>query len=94
MTATNSRSDKCDVCCTGALAVPHNNNRLLGCKYQSACASTTSRRSYKEPWPDERVAEFLREQSGRHFDPELVEIALDLLGYFRSVRSRFSSDGS
>lgn len=54
----------------------------------------TSRRSYKEPWPDERVAEFLRDQSGRHFDPELVEIALDLLGYFRSVRSRFSSDGS
>jgi response regulator RpfG family c-di-GMP phosphodiesterase len=52
----------------------------------------TSRRSYKEPWSDERVAEFLREESGRHFDPEIVEIALGLLPYFRSVRQRFDVD--
>lgn len=52
----------------------------------------TSRRSYKEPWSDERVAQFLLEQAGRHFDPEIVQIALELLGYFRSVRERFSSD--
>ncbi len=52
----------------------------------------TSRRSYKEPWSDERVAQFLLEQAGRHFDPEIVQIALELLGYFRSVRERYSSD--
>ena len=52
----------------------------------------TSRRSYKEPWDDDRVAQFLREQAGRHFDPEIVHIALGLLGYFRSVRERYSSD--
>jgi response regulator RpfG family c-di-GMP phosphodiesterase len=52
----------------------------------------TSRRSYKEPWSDERVAEFLRQESGRHFDPEIVEIALGLLPYFRSVRQRFDVD--
>jgi response regulator RpfG family c-di-GMP phosphodiesterase len=52
----------------------------------------TSRRSYKEPWSDERVAQFLVEQAGRHFDPEIVQIALELLGYFRSVRERYSSD--
>ena len=50
----------------------------------------TSRRSYKEPWTDERVAQFLLEQAGRHFDPEIVQIALELLGYFRSVRERYS----
>jgi response regulator RpfG family c-di-GMP phosphodiesterase len=52
----------------------------------------TSRRSYKEPWSDERVAQFLLEQAGRHFDPEIVQIAIGLLGYFRSVRERYSSD--
>ena len=52
----------------------------------------TSRRSYKEPWSDEKVASFLREESGRHFDPEVVEIALGLLPYFRSVRQRFDVD--
>jgi response regulator RpfG family c-di-GMP phosphodiesterase len=52
----------------------------------------TSRRSYKAPWTDEQVAEFLRKESGRHFDPEIVEIALGLLGFFRSVRERYASD--
>jgi len=52
----------------------------------------TSRRSYKEPWGDEKVAQLLLEQAGRHFDPEIVQIALELLGYFRSVRERYSSD--
>jgi len=54
----------------------------------------TSRRSYKEPWSDERVAELLRKESGHHFDPEIVEIALGLLPYFRSVRERFAGDAA
>lgn len=52
----------------------------------------TSRRAYKEPWTAEQVAEFLRKESGRHFDPELVGIALGLQGYFQSVRDRFGGD--
>ncbi len=49
----------------------------------------TSKRAYKDPWTAEQVTEFLRKESGRHFDPELVDIALELEGYFRSVRLRF-----
>jgi HD-GYP domain-containing protein (c-di-GMP phosphodiesterase class II) len=52
----------------------------------------TSARSYKEAWTREQVTEFLRKESGRHFDPELVGIALELQGYFESVRARYSSD--
>jgi putative two-component system response regulator len=33
----------------------------------------TSRRPYKEPWPTERALEFLREQTHRQFDPQVVE---------------------
>ncbi len=33
-----------------------------------------SRRCYKEPWPLERIREFLSEQRGRKFDPNLVDL--------------------
>ncbi|MCX5639221.1 MAG: HD domain-containing protein, partial [Planctomycetota bacterium] len=49
----------------------------------------TSKRAYKEPWTADKVTELLRLESGRAFDPELVDIALELEGYFRSVRVRF-----
>jgi HD-GYP domain-containing protein (c-di-GMP phosphodiesterase class II) len=49
----------------------------------------TSKRAYKEAWDDARVAELLRKESGAHFDPEIVDIALELQPYFRSVRARY-----
>ena len=52
----------------------------------------TSKRAYKEPWSAEQVADFLRKEAGRHFDPELVGIAIELQPYFRSVRERFAGD--
>jgi HD-GYP domain-containing protein (c-di-GMP phosphodiesterase class II)/HAMP domain-containing protein len=36
----------------------------------------TSRRPYKEAWPVEQALEWMREQAGKHFDPEVVA-ALD-----------------
>jgi putative nucleotidyltransferase with HDIG domain len=33
-----------------------------------------SRRCYKEPWPLERIHEFLTEQRGKKFDPNLVDL--------------------
>lgn len=32
----------------------------------------TSKRPYKEAWPIEKAVELLREESGKHFDPEMV----------------------
>ena len=49
----------------------------------------SSSRSYKEAWSEDRVVETLRAESGRHFDPELVEIALDNLDQLRAVRMRW-----
>lgn len=48
-----------------------------------------SRRSYKEAWDESQVVETLRAESGRHFDPELVEIALENLDRLRAVRMRW-----
>lgn len=35
-----------------------------------------SERRYREAWPREQVVEFFRSQSGKHFDPDLVEVFL------------------
>lgn len=36
----------------------------------------TSNRVYRDAWPQDRVMEYIRQQSGTHFDPEVVELFL------------------
>lgn len=49
----------------------------------------TSKRRYKDAWPDEKVKTFFQEESGKAFDPEIVDIALSIWSYFASVRERY-----
>ncbi|MFO0783821.1 MAG: response regulator [Phycisphaerales bacterium] len=51
----------------------------------------TSRRRYKEPWDDAKVRAFFEAESGKAFEPEIVDIALSLWSYFQSVRERYPS---
>lgn len=39
----------------------------------------TSKRPYKEPWPVDKALAYIREQSGRHFDPLVVDAFLAVL---------------
>ena len=45
-----------------------------------------SRRCYKEPWPLEKVLEFLREQQGKRFDPRLVDLFFTHLDEILRIR--------
>lgn len=47
-----------------------------------------SDRVYKKAWDDERIFTFFREESGKHFDPALVDIFFDHLDEFLSIRNR------
>jgi HD-GYP domain-containing protein (c-di-GMP phosphodiesterase class II) len=38
-----------------------------------------SDRPYRKGWPQEQVREYIRTQSGRHFDPQIAERFLNLL---------------
>ncbi|WED24545.1 DUF3369 domain-containing protein [Vibrio sp. JC009] len=49
----------------------------------------SSRRSYKEPWSDDAIKAELLAQKGKHFDPELVDIALEHWEEFLSVRESY-----
>jgi HD-GYP domain-containing protein (c-di-GMP phosphodiesterase class II) len=43
--------------------------------------AVTSNRPYRSAWTVEKAMEFMREQSGRHFDPQIVPIFLDVFRY-------------
>lgn len=47
------------------------------------------RRVYKEAWPLEDILKYFEEERGGHFDPKLVDIFLDNLDSFLSIRDSF-----
>lgn len=49
----------------------------------------SSRRCYKEPWPLEKVTEFLKEQKGKHFDPRLVDALLEEMDEVVAIGARY-----
>jgi PAS domain S-box-containing protein len=49
----------------------------------------TSKRPYKMPFPHERAKEMIVTQSGKHFDPEVVEAFLQREHEFVNVRAQF-----
>jgi response regulator RpfG family c-di-GMP phosphodiesterase len=51
----------------------------------------SSARCYKEPFDEERVLKILKEEAGKQFDPELVEIFLEMLDTIKSIRDRYPS---
>jgi HD-GYP domain-containing protein (c-di-GMP phosphodiesterase class II) len=39
----------------------------------------SSDRPYRKAWPKEKVLNYIREQAGSHFDPDVVDAFFDLL---------------
>lgn len=53
-----------------------------------------SDRAYKKAWDDEKIFELFREQSGKHFDPTLIEIFFNNIKDFLEIRDRFKEKGT
>ncbi|MEE3158896.1 MAG: HD domain-containing phosphohydrolase [Pseudomonadota bacterium] len=51
-----------------------------------------SERPYKPAWPAERAQTFILEQSGKHFDPAVVEVMAGLFDEIELVRASLSDD--
>jgi response regulator RpfG family c-di-GMP phosphodiesterase len=45
-----------------------------------------SERSYKKPWQENDIIQYIRERSGKQFDPRMVDAALELFDNFREIR--------
>lgn len=54
----------------------------------------TSTRPYKRAWPIEDAVNFLKEQSGKHFDPNLVAHFLAILPEVLVIRQRYADEDS
>ncbi len=52
----------------------------------------SSARVYKEAWDESDVLSKIEAESGRHFDPELVEIFFSSLDILRAVQQRYRDD--
>jgi response regulator RpfG family c-di-GMP phosphodiesterase len=48
-----------------------------------------SRRCYKEPWPMEKVVEYIQRERGGQFDPLLVDLFIENLERFLEIREQF-----
>jgi PAS domain S-box-containing protein len=51
-----------------------------------------ARRSYKTPWSDEEIIKYIKSQSGKHFDPELVDLFLHNYAEISAIRDKFKDD--
>jgi response regulator RpfG family c-di-GMP phosphodiesterase len=51
-----------------------------------------SKRVYKEAWPLQRVVDHIRAETGRHFDPHLVDLMLSNLESFTAIRSQHEDE--
>ena len=50
----------------------------------------TSARPYKAAWPVEQAVDYLKQQRGQHFDPELVDLFLEHLPEVLEVKQRWA----
>ena len=49
----------------------------------------TSMRTYKDPWPEEKVLAIIKKESGRQFDPEVVDAFFSIYEVIKSIRLRY-----
>jgi HD-GYP domain-containing protein (c-di-GMP phosphodiesterase class II) len=48
-----------------------------------------SRRSYKESWDEDRTLHEMRQSSGKHFDPEIIDAFFSCLDVLESIATRY-----
>jgi HD-GYP domain-containing protein (c-di-GMP phosphodiesterase class II) len=50
----------------------------------------TSQRAYKECWPEDKTRQYIQEQKGKQFDPELVDVFFSIYDVIRAIRAKYA----
>ena len=59
------------------------------CAVADVYDALASPRSYKDPFPDEKCLGILEKDAGTHFDPEVVEIFLEIFDVIKAIRDKW-----
>jgi len=54
----------------------------------------SSRRCYKDAWDEARVLASMRRESGRQFEPEVIEAFFDIIDLLRSIKQQHPDDSA
>jgi putative two-component system response regulator len=59
------------------------------CAIADVFDALTSKRPYKEPYPNEKALEIMREGRGTHFQPELLDLFFDNFAMVEEIQKQF-----
>jgi response regulator RpfG family c-di-GMP phosphodiesterase len=51
-----------------------------------------SQRAYKECWPEEKVLGYIRDQRGKQFDPDLVDVFFSIHDVIRAIKDKYGDN--
>lgn len=60
------------------------------CALSDVFDALTSVRPYKKAWPVEKAVDLIKEESGEHFDPRLVELFIQLLPEMIAIKDQYA----
>ena len=52
----------------------------------------SSQRAYKERWAEEKVRDYIREQRGKQFDPDLVDAFFSIYDVIRAIKGKYAEN--
>ncbi|MCX8093202.1 MAG: HD domain-containing protein [Candidatus Goldbacteria bacterium] len=50
----------------------------------------SSKRIYKEPWSEDKVLDYIKQNSGKHFDPEIVDCFFSIYDTIKEIKTKIS----
>jgi len=62
------------------------------CAVADVFDALSSPRSYKDPFSDEKCISILESDAGTHFDPEIVEIFVEIFDVIKAIRSKYKEN--
>ncbi|GMM70184.1 two-component system response regulator [Alteromonas gracilis] len=62
------------------------------CAIADVFDALTSKRPYKEAWTIDETVDFLKSQKGKHFEPRLVDLMIEILPRVLEIRAAFKDE--
>ena len=60
------------------------------CAVADVYDALSSPRSYKDPFSDEKCLDILQKDAGTHFDPEVVEIFIEIFDVIKAIKAKYA----